>query len=349
MGTYPRTTLPIYQSGEAPAGLATRRQLRAEGLSAAGLETAAWLAYCPYHYCCPLYRREEARPVRALTAAQAAALAEGRKLAGTRPCKRCQTARVPKWDAYGDGSAYCDECAEIRRREAAERHAAMLKQDHDAAVQWAAGCLADERTVYLDTETTGLYEGSWIVEIAILDYQGRELVNTLVNPQDEIPDAAARIHGITDADVSDAPVFADIWPDIEKAVEGKRVVIYNAAFDTAMLLFELDRMWTAAERQFGPRRDRWDRHPAALAQAKRITAGAECAMNRYAEHEGTWDDYHHDYRWLPLNGGHRAAGDCRAVLDLMRTMAGVPAPEAELSPAGPWDGPVPSQPEETAS
>lgn len=323
MGTYPRTHLPIYQRGEAPAGLATRSQLRAEGLSAAGLETAAWLAYCAFHYCCPLYRREEARPVRKLTEAQAAALAAGRKLAGTRPCARCTTGRRPIWrvdegDRYWE---YCDECRKILWQEEAARHAAMLAADHAAAAQWAAEVLADERTVYLDTETTGLYEGSWIVEIAILDYQGNELLNTLVKPQEEIPREATWIHGITDADVAEAPVFADVWPAIEKAIDGKRIVIYNAEYDTRILLYELDRLRVDAEPEIGPRREPWCYHPAAKATARQIRKRAECAMNRYAEYEGTWDDYHHDYRWLPLNGGHRAAGDCRAVLDLMREMA----------------------------
>ena len=39
-------------------------------------------------------------------------------------------------------------------------------------------------TVYLDTETTGLYpeHGARIVEIAILDDDGRPLLDTLVDP-----------------------------------------------------------------------------------------------------------------------------------------------------------------------
>jgi len=53
-------------------------------------------------------------------------------------------------------------------------------------------------TVYLDTETTGLSPGNGarIVEIAILDDDGRPLLDTLVNPDCEIPDEASSIHGI---------------------------------------------------------------------------------------------------------------------------------------------------------
>lgn len=327
MGIYLPGSLPTYPRRGAPGYLATRKQLRAEGLSVAGLRPAAWLEYCGWHYTCPLYRRDEARPVRPVTEAQAAALAAGRKLAGTRACARCKTARVPVWD----GSKLCGACYWARLAEAEKRHAAKVAQDHADAARWAAEALADERVVYLDTETTGLGAGSWIVEIAILDYQGRELVNTLVNPQEEIPEDATLIHGIRDADVAGAPVFGDIWPDIEKAIEGKRVIIYNSVFDTEMLFFELDRLWCDAEPATGPRRRPWTRHPAAEKILQRLYRDAECAMTLYAQFAGCWSDYHGDYRWLPLNGGHRAAGDCRAVLDLMREMA---ADAAQADEAG---------------
>ncbi|GAB1646778.1 hypothetical protein [Krasilnikovia sp. MM14-A1259] len=77
---------PTYLGGRAPEHLRTRRQLRAEGLSVAGLRPLGWLQYNPHHAVCPLYDRQAARPVRPLSDRQRAALAAGRALANTAPC-----------------------------------------------------------------------------------------------------------------------------------------------------------------------------------------------------------------------------------------------------------------------
>jgi hypothetical protein len=46
-----------------------------------------------------------------------------------------------------------------------------------------------------------------------------------------------------------------------------------------------------------------------------------CAMEQYAAWCGDYSEYHGNFRWQRLNGGHRALGDCRATLDLIRGMA----------------------------
>ncbi len=98
-------------------------------------------------------------------------------------------------------------------------------------------------TVYLDTETTGLSPGNGarIVEIAILDDDGRPLLDTLVNPDCEIPDEASSIHGITDRMVADAPTFASLDSEITSVTSGRHVVIYNAGFDTRFFPDGLER------------------------------------------------------------------------------------------------------------
>jgi len=98
-------------------------------------------------------------------------------------------------------------------------------------------------TVYLDTETTGLYpeHGARIVEIAILDDDGRPLLDTLVNPGCEIPGEASAIHGITDRMVADSPKFASLDSEITSATRGCHVVIYNAAFDRRFFPDRLER------------------------------------------------------------------------------------------------------------
>jgi DNA polymerase III epsilon subunit-like protein len=86
-------------------------------------------------------------------------------------------------------------------------------------------------TVYLDTETTGLFGDVRIVDVAIVDHAANVLVDTLVNPGIPIPVETSRIHGIYDADVAGKPTIDAIMPLINDAIRGRKVVIYNASYD----------------------------------------------------------------------------------------------------------------------
>lgn len=90
-------------------------------------------------------------------------------------------------------------------------------------------------TVYLDTETTGLSSSSRVVQIAIVDDDGRPLIDTLINPGVPIPPDASAIHGITDEMVRDAPTLAHAMPSIIAAVRCRTLVIYNSAYDMQFL------------------------------------------------------------------------------------------------------------------
>ncbi len=43
------------------------------------------------------------------------------------------------------------------------------------------------------------------------------------------------VHGITEDDTEDAPVFPDIYPEIRKRLTGKTVVAHNESFDRSVL------------------------------------------------------------------------------------------------------------------
>ena len=110
----------------------------------------------------------------------------------------------------------------------------LIEQDRVAAIRWARDELTRDDWVILDTETTGLHNAE-IVEIAIVNHLAEPLLNTLVKPSISIPADVVAIHGIDDAMVADAPSFPEIYPQIVEVLEGKRVFIYNAAFDIKIL------------------------------------------------------------------------------------------------------------------
>ena len=91
--------------------------------------------------------------------------------------------------------------------------------------------------VFLDTETTGLHNDDEILEIAIVGSDGSVLINTRVKPtcKKAWPEAEA-IHGISPADVANAPTWDQVVEQVKATLAGKRVVIFNARFDESMLV-----------------------------------------------------------------------------------------------------------------
>jgi DNA polymerase III subunit epsilon len=91
------------------------------------------------------------------------------------------------------------------------------------------------KPVFLDTETTGLEGSAEIVEICIVDHDGRVLLDTLVKPCRVIPWQVTQIHGITNEMVSGSPGWAEVWPQVREMLAGRPVGIYNSDFDLRML------------------------------------------------------------------------------------------------------------------
>ncbi len=98
----------------------------------------------------------------------------------------------------------------------------------------------------LDLETTGTDAlRDRVVSFALLDEPGFEITG-LVRPGVPVPEAAAAVHGITDAMLQDAPTSAEALPvvlDWLATVAERRVglVVFNACYDLSMLRAEARR------------------------------------------------------------------------------------------------------------
>lgn len=182
----------------------------------------------------------------------------------------------------------------------------------EKAIAWAVDVAADPRTVYLDSETLGIRPDAGLCDLAIVAGDGTVLVNSLIHPGKPIPAEATAVHGIGDADVIGAPSFLDIYPDVRAVLTGRRVVVYNAPFDAAVMDACCDRSELPA---LGC--DGW-----------------QCAMRAYSDFDGTrstnWRRPGLKWWKLPeacdrmgvrLEGAHRALADALATRELVLAIA----------------------------
>ena len=170
------------------------------------------------------------------------------------------------------------------------------------AISIARDILIDKTSIILDTETTGLTNDAQIVEIAIISITSEILLNTLVKPTEPIPQKTIDIHGIDNIAVANAPTWYDVWAQVPQIFEKSgNIIIYNASFDVRMMRqsFEANKM--SLPDDFG-------------------NLPFVCAMELYSEYV---NHYYagKGFKWWPLNGGHRALGDCLATLELIKKMA----------------------------
>ena len=104
------------------------------------------------------------------------------------------------------------------------------------------------KQIVLDTETTGLSvnDGHRVIEIACLEIsasrQRDNFFYARINPEREIDDCAAQVHGFTLADLKSEPVFSAIAPAFLRFISGAELLIHHAPFDVAFLDAELARL-----------------------------------------------------------------------------------------------------------
>jgi DNA polymerase III subunit epsilon len=146
----------------------------------------------------------------------------------------------------------------------------------DTCCRWLA---ADP--LFLDTETTGLDDKAEVVELAVVNADGKILVDTLIKPVNPIPREATALHGITNEMVKTAPCWQDIYPEISAFITGRLVLAYNAPFDARML-----------EQTCG------------LYRLPALSVDWQCIMRMYKDHT-------HNYKYVTLS---QAAAECRVAI-----------------------------------
>ena len=115
-----------------------------------------------------------------------------------------------------------------------QRYASLAERARDISF----GILETEYVV-LDTETTGFSAArDSLIEIAAAVIRGSEIVerfSTFVNPGREIPPGITELTGISDADVSDAPLVEEALAQLQEFVGQRKIIAHNAEFDRGFI------------------------------------------------------------------------------------------------------------------
>ena len=197
----------------------------------------------------------------------------------------------------------------------------FLQNKKLGAVEWARKALGEPFIVF-DTETTGFKSDDEILQIAVIDSDGNELMNTRVRPtrKQQWP-KAQEIHGTSPEDVADAPTIDELLPQIADLFSDSRIVAYNLAYDKRLMAQSL---------AIAGIKDEWE-------EIRKSSAWG-CVMLAYAEMNGDWSNYHQSFKWVKLvdacekndvkvKDAHDALGDVRMTLALVERMAQVEVKE----------------------
>ena len=174
------------------------------------------------------------------------------------------------------------------------------------ASAWAQGVFLDPQAIVLDTETTGFGATAQIIELGIVNARGEVLMDQRLMPSVGIDAGAEAVHGISMAMLVDSPTMADVYDELMRIfADASRVIIYNASYDRRLLRQTLQSF------------SLWEKATPLLNDTI-----FECAMLRYAEWVGEWNEGKGSFKWQKLVGGdHSAVGDCMATLAYLQMMA----------------------------
>lgn len=154
-----------------------------------------------------------------------------------------------------------------------------------------------DRIAVVDVETTGLFSGDRVVEIAVVTVDRTGVVidefECLINPlRDPGP---TWLHGLTSSVLRDAPLFDDIALHLAALLDGAVVAAHNLAFDRRLIGYEFDRAGIDVD---------WGNGLDTLRAVGGCKLDAACA----------------DYG-IPLYDAHRALNDARATAQLLLRVA----------------------------
>lgn len=165
--------------------------------------------------------------------------------------------------------------------------------------------LVSEKTVFLDTETTGI-NAPEVIELGIVDAYGKEIFHSFFKPSKVIEEGASAVNNITNKMLEYAPTFNQEWMRIQEILmSADKIYAYNSAFDVRAIENTLTQqqinmdIWMSCKEKFV------DAQPIAVKYAKEnfSLSGNKMKLQKFA-----------DYLELNFTEKHSASSDAYLIL-----------------------------------
>lgn len=111
---------------------------------------------------------------------------------------------------------------------------AKMKSERGRSAMLAHTWLSQD-PLFLDTETTGLGNAAQALEIGLVNARGDTIFHSRLKPTVSIEPGAAAVHGISEAELADAPSWPDIAAQLRQHIGSRLLVIFNMDFDMRIL------------------------------------------------------------------------------------------------------------------
>lgn len=175
-----------------------------------------------------------------------------------------------------------------------------------------------DHLLFLDTETTGLSNSDEVIELGIVDINGKVIFDQRFKPSVPIHPKAQEVHRISAEMLENEPAFFDYLLDFIDEVSGKKMLIFNKDYDTRIIRQNIEKFENTDAISF------------MQAFMKGIQSNIHCAMKMAANVFGATNKYGSislsnaaiaaglnpaDYK------AHSAVGDCLMTKDLFLAIA----------------------------
>ena len=165
--------------------------------------------------------------------------------------------------------------------------------------------------VILDTKTTGVSFNDEVVEIGVIDNQGRELFSHLIKPSVSMSEEAMAVTGITNEALESEKTFDEYADELLAVLSGKRIMCYNTSFDRRLLVQTANKYDTALSGRF--------------AAAFKDSLDAMDIFQKYINvpnERGLGLKLSEACQVMKIDGiqDHRAVGDCQMTLSLIEAV-----------------------------
>ena len=101
----------------------------------------------------------------------------------------------------------------------------------EESIRWAQAVLQLPNLAFLELDTDGLSTDADLIRVVLLAKDGSTLYVQTIKPRRPISEKITALTAVGPEEVEHAPTFAQIWPDLCVALQGRYVLSYNLPFD----------------------------------------------------------------------------------------------------------------------